>query len=133
MSDFGREDYANRRLWPRHPAREDVGVACRAGTLGIGRDLALRLLDLSAVGACLLLEEPVEKGSLVMLDLRAPDRPQVLHRAGIVVWSTPAEEGARVGVVFAPALSTGELRELCDLAEKQDREPISLQGSASQV
>ncbi len=96
---------ANRRRLPRRPPLRGVTVVCRKGNLGLGADLALRLLDLSESGARLRAREELGKGQEVTLALDSPRQSRPVEVVGTVLWCVPAEDASWVvGVTLAKPL-----------------------------
>lgn len=104
----------NRRLDRRRPPRGRVRVVCQRGSLELGANLALALLDLSETGALLLIKEALEKGREVSLALEQVGTGRTFKRVGIVAWSAPLPDGKsfRAGVAFQKRLEYREIREL---------------------
>jgi len=101
-----------RRLWPRFPPLEETCASCHSGTLRIGRDLAVSLTDLSDTGAGLLLSEPLLRGEVVEVGLRAPGLKDEVRRMGVIVWAKAEGETCRVGILFSERLGAAALRAL---------------------
>src|SRR5256885_2178544 len=59
MSNPERTVRKNRRANPRRAPKGSTRVTCRRGSLGLGPNLALSLLDVSETGARLLVKEPL--------------------------------------------------------------------------
>jgi hypothetical protein len=111
-------NFAERRLSPRYPPKASTRVSCREGTLGLGRDLALSVGDLSETGLQLLLSEPVERGRVVEVVLLAPGWREEARRLGMVMWTKPTlDGGCQVGIQLSQRLSRDALRDLCYLPE----------------
>ncbi len=118
MQESQKTTETERRQSARFLPREGVTVVCRRGTLGLGRDLALSLLDVSDVGARLALGDLLSRGDVVEVGLAAPDWPGPIARVGVVVWSKEADDGScQIGVVFSRGLAASELRDLCQPIE----------------
>ena len=113
MTDERLPDSLGRRLWPRFPPLEGARASCHSGTLGIGRDLAVAVTDISDTGVGLVLSEPLTRGEVVEVGLRAAGADEV-RRMGVVIWAA-ADEGdrCRVGVLFSERLGAETLRALC--------------------
>jgi hypothetical protein len=106
----------NHRVDSRYPALPGARATChRAGAPALEGDLALALIDLTDVGAGLLVHEPIGTGEMVEVGILAPGWAQPLTRTGVVCWSGDAVRGYRIGVVFATGLNFAELEELCEL------------------
>ncbi len=97
---------ANRRASRRQPARCNARIECRKGSLGLGRNLVKRFLDLSETGVRLLLSDELTRGqeAEILFEPRGAGKP--IKRIGRVVWSVKAgEDGYCVGVHFDKPLS----------------------------
>jgi hypothetical protein len=103
----------NRRARPRRAAKGSIRAACRLGRTGLGKNLALRLLDVSEAGACLALAQAVGPGREVEVGLLAPCCGREHRRAGQVVWCAAAADGSHLaGVRFDQPLSYAILHDL---------------------
>jgi len=83
----------------RRPARSAVRVVLRAGTMGLGPNLATGLVDLSEDGLCVLSKLPLKVGSEaeVCLDKAGSQKP--LKLVAEVRWCNGDETtGYRVGL-----------------------------------
>jgi len=114
----GEQGSAERRLSPRFPPRDGTRVGCRRGTIGLGRDLALSVVELSETGLRLLLNEPLEHGQMVEVTLSPPGGGPEVRRLGLVMWARGDRDGeCQAGVQFSERLSPEALRDLCQLPE----------------
>ncbi len=104
---------SNRRTSPRRLPRGSSKAICRKGTLGLGPNLALSLIDLSETGVQLLLREPLPAGQEVEVCLLAPGSPRKVKLTGRVVWSAPAANNSCwVGIRFDKFLSYSAVQEI---------------------
>ena len=107
------EPEQERRQHPRHVPKHGVRVLCRTGTLGLGPDLAISLVDISEIGLRLVVPSAMQKGQEVEIELEAPGRGRALKLMADVIWSMPNDEGTYwVGVEFRRQLTYGELQDL---------------------
>jgi len=114
MTDERLPDSLGRRLWPRFPPLCESRASCHTGTLGIGRNLAVAVTDISDTGVGLILSESLMRGEVVEVGLRAPGWTDEVRRMGVVVWAAASEgETCRVGVHFSERLGPEALRDLC--------------------
>jgi hypothetical protein len=118
MNPFDLLRTTDRRLGARYSPRKDTTATCHRGTLGLGRDLALSVLDLSDIGGCLVLGEPLDRGQVVEVALLAPGWAAAVKRLGVIVWSEASgTEGYEAGIIFSRSLEFNDLRDLCYLPE----------------
>jgi hypothetical protein len=102
----------NQRRSRRQPAKKSVKAACFKGSMGLGANLALSVLDVSETGVRLLVKADLPPGQEVEIDLESPGSQKVKALAR-VVWSVPAEDGTfRVGARFDKGLSYAALQAL---------------------
>jgi len=90
-----------RRRHDRSPNRE-AQIACTSAEhkqAGKSINLALRLLDTSATGACLVTRVPLREGSPVILGIILPQNKARVMTKGVVRWSTSLEQKGRVAHV----------------------------------
>jgi hypothetical protein len=100
----------NRRLAPKGGTK----VACFNGTMGLGANLALLLLDVSETGARLTVKACLELGQAVEVQLTAPGKGRPFKLAAVVTWSAPAgEQDWCLGVRFDKRLRYIDLMDLC--------------------
>ncbi|MBI1916030.1 MAG: PilZ domain-containing protein [Planctomycetes bacterium] len=100
----------NRRANPRRAPKSSTRVTCRRGTLGLGPNLALSLLDVSETGARLLVKEPLATGQEIELGLLAPGALRESTLPALVVWTLETADGAHcAGVQFQKRLSYAAL------------------------
>jgi hypothetical protein len=88
-------------------------VVCRKGTLGLGRNLAVALLDVSETGVRLCLKEELAPGQEVEVCLLAPGEARETKRTGRVIWCVPGADGTHlVGVHFDKQLAFAAVQDL---------------------
>jgi hypothetical protein len=96
----------SRRLSPKRGIR----VTCRKGSLDLGPNLALAVLNVSETGIGLVLSAALEQGQEVSLTLDVSTGGKPVKRFGQVVWSAQIEEGAyRTGIRLEKPLRGIEL------------------------
>jgi hypothetical protein len=104
---------ANRRASRRQRGRGNLKVECRKGAHGLGPNAAVSLLDLSELGACLVLKAKWDKGQEVEVLILGGYGTEAIKRLANVVWSQPTENNCYVtGVHFQRALRYGDLQRL---------------------
>jgi|SRR5947208_481779 len=102
----------DRRLVPRRLARQGVQVACRTGTLGLGQNIALALVDISEVGLRLAVKSALAKGQEIEIELLAPGKSRPLKLLAEVIWCSTAEDDSHwVGAEFRHHLSYAEIQD----------------------
>ena len=105
---------ANRRLSKRRGVKRSSKISCRKGILGLGRDLAVRLLDLSETGVRLVIKEILRKGEEVEIGLLPIGGSREVIRKGQVAWAVATAEGeCCIGVAFEKRLDYALLSSLC--------------------
>jgi hypothetical protein len=93
--------------------RGTARVECRKGSLGLGRNLIRRVIDLSETGICVDLNITAEAGQeceCLFIGLRAG---KTVKRIAKVVWTQPVENGVtRAGLHFASPLAYAQADQL---------------------
>jgi hypothetical protein len=103
----------NRRSSPRLRARGGSKSICRKGTLGLGANVALALLDVSETGVRLRVKEPLALGQEVEVGLQGPGHGSEFKMTGRVVWCIPAADGTHlVGIHFDKPLNFKAVQDL---------------------
>ena len=106
---------SNRRASYRRPPRLGTGVEVRRGVVGIGFDVAVSLVDVSAGGACVRLSVPVQPGDLVHLALLRPGASRPHRLQAEVRWGWEEVGGlVLAGVRFRYRLAPDELDALAE-------------------
>jgi len=99
----------NRRINFRRKAKSCVKACCRRGSLDLGPNIGVGLLDLSETGVRLVLREQVLLHHEVSVTLEGPHSRQPLKRIGRVMWCLEtAEKNFVAGVQFDKRLPYGE-------------------------
>jgi hypothetical protein len=112
MSTLASEQKNRRQSMRRHP-RGATQVNCLKGAMGFGRNLALRLLDVSEQGVRLVLKEPLTCGQEVELQLQGVSHRRPIKYAAQVVWCVPAADGTFcVGLHLAKTMRYVDLQML---------------------
>jgi hypothetical protein len=103
----------HRRL-KRRAAKKGCTVSCRRGLLGVGPDLAIRLVDISEEGARIQIKSALKKGDEVEVSLTAPGLSRPVVRVADVAWCGPAKEGDGfwIGVQFRSLLRYADILHL---------------------
>jgi hypothetical protein len=110
------EPGANRRASPRRPLKGATKVRCFRGPMGLGANLAFSAVNVSEIGANLVVTGPFQKDEEVVVALESIVQLRPVQRKAIVVWCEPAGAGRwRVGVKFQTPLHYAELTDLARL------------------
>jgi hypothetical protein len=100
----------NRRLNRRQPPKGSTRATCHRGLFGLGRNIAVAVLDISEYGAQLVVKEPVKKGQAVEVSLEGLGRLRPIKLPAVVVWCVEGADGNHlVGTRFEKALSYADL------------------------
>jgi hypothetical protein len=91
MSDADKS--VNRRSSSRREPRGKPKVECRRGRLGLGRNLAEKLLDVSQTGARFVSKTELPGASEVEVVIVSMGRPKPVKVLGTVIRSEPNEDG----------------------------------------
>jgi hypothetical protein len=76
-------------------------VLLRKGTLGLGPDIALSVLDVSETGVRMLLKVALARGQEVEIVLQPAGYPRDVKLTGHIVWCIPTADGSHgVGIQF---------------------------------
>lgn len=95
------EPQSNRRASRRHKPKRSTKAVVLKGAYGLGRNMALSLLDVSETGARLLIQEPLAPGQEVEITFESIALHRPVKRSATVVWCVAAEDGTYgVGVRF---------------------------------
>jgi hypothetical protein len=104
---------SNKRRTRRHPARRTTRVACYKGSLGLGRNIALAIHNVSEEGACITLSELLPVGQEVELHLESIHHRRPVKVQARVVWSSTGENGTHLaGLQFQKVLPFQDLQAL---------------------
>jgi len=93
-----------RRAYQRKPPRGRCQVTLFRGTLGLGRNLALELLDISLSGARIRVAESLRPGEEVQLLLLGQGHLRPVKVLARVIWCRSDGRTAIVGVCFDKVL-----------------------------
>lgn len=95
----------NRRRCRRLPPQGGTRAACFKGTLGLGLNLALSILDISEEGVRLLIKQQLEVGQEIEINLENLNQRRPLKVLATVAWVVPTADGSWcVGVRFQRTL-----------------------------
>src|SRR5262245_47008801 len=76
----------DRRSSGRRGARRNTRAACRAGKIGMGRNIAVEVLDVSETGIRLRVKQECADNAEVQVQLGSPGLPRSITVTGKVVW-----------------------------------------------
>jgi hypothetical protein len=100
----------NRRLNRRQVPKGSTKATCHKGLFGLGRDIAVGVLDISAYGAQLVVKEPVKRGQPVEVGLEGLGRLRPIKLPAVVVWCVEGADGNHlIGTRFERALSYADM------------------------
>ncbi len=107
------ESQRNRRAARRHKPKRSTKVVCLKGAFGLGRNMALALLDVSETGTRLLIKESLAPGQEVEITFESMALYRPVKRSGAVVWCVAAQDGTfAVGVRFEKFLGFSDWQAL---------------------
>jgi hypothetical protein len=89
-------DRSNRRRDRRRSPKGRIKVICQKGTVWLGMNLAVSVLDISETGVRLAVKGPLARGEEVSLTFEGMVMLRPLQRLGTVVWSLPLADGSHV-------------------------------------
>jgi hypothetical protein len=102
-----------RRSDRRRAIKRSITVSCRKGSLGLGPNLAVALLDLSEGGVRLTVKEPLEHGQEIEIELTAPGQGRPLRLLATIVWAIAAADGTHaIGARFHRRMAYADLQRL---------------------
>ena len=103
----------NRRVSRRQKPKRSTKAVCLKGAFGLGRNIALSVLDVSETGARLVVKESLAPGPEVEVSLESIQLPRPAKRAATVGWCVAAENGTYgIGVRFAKMLGFADWQSL---------------------
>jgi hypothetical protein len=103
----------NRRLNRRQVPKGSTKATCHKGMFGLGRDVAVRILDMSQYGAQLVVKEALKSGQPVEVGLEGLGRQKPIRLPAFVVWCVEGADGNfLVGARFERALSYADMQAL---------------------
>lgn len=91
MSTATRE--TDRRLHRRRPPKRAVRVTCQLGSLGLGPNVAVSVVDLSEAAARLAVKTTMPAGQEVEVNFAEPGLGRPIRRMAVVVWCAEREDG----------------------------------------
>jgi c-di-GMP-binding flagellar brake protein YcgR len=104
---------SQRRRARRAPAKSSSKVTCRRGTLGLGPNRAVAVLDLSETGIRLVVRDGLPRGQEVEIGLEGLNHTRPLRLPAQVVWSVATADGRYcIGAQFERRLSYADLHHL---------------------
>jgi hypothetical protein len=107
---------SNRRLSQRRHPKRSTKPYCYPNALGLGRNIALAVLDVSETGARLMVREALEPGREVEVGLEGLGHRRPVKCTGRVIWSLETAEGTYcVGIHFQRALPYADLLQLANI------------------
>lgn len=106
--------HADKRVNRRKPPKRGVMVECRRGQLGLGRNLALQIIDITDGGICLQLTDELPLNDVVELILIGVGRSKPLKMLADVRWVSTVDEGIfQTGMRFRKRIPYADLNLYC--------------------
>jgi hypothetical protein len=103
----------NRRLNRRQAPKGSTKATCNKGRFGLGRDVAVAVLDISQYGAQLVVKEALKRGQPVEVGLEGLGRQRPIRLPAVVVWCVEGADGNHlVGARFERSLSYADMQAL---------------------
>jgi hypothetical protein len=102
----------NRRRGKRHQLKCSTKASCPKAR-GLGKDVAVSVLDLSETGIRLLVNEPLANGQEVEIILDSVITRKPLKVPGTIIWGVPAADGNHcIGVSFRQPVPYADMLKL---------------------
>ncbi|QVL33179.1 PilZ domain-containing protein [Telmatocola sphagniphila] len=96
----------NHRLARRRSAKPGLRVKCLKGTMGIGKNLAVGILDISETGVRLVISADLEKNQDIELEFMMPQQSKAMKVIASVSWCVALLDGTYcIGAAFKHSLS----------------------------
>ena len=106
MANITSTSEKNRRNSPRKSVRPGAKIEVRKGSFGFGKNILVRVLDLSETGMSAVIKEELPAKSEIEAVLIGNGTTKPSKRIGVVCWIVPAEEGQFcVGIAFDKRLA----------------------------
>jgi hypothetical protein len=103
----------NRRLNRRQVPKCGTKATCYKGLFGLGRDVAVAVLDMSQYGAQLVVKEAFKPGQPVEIGLEGLGRQQPIKLPAVVVWCLEGADGNHlIGARFERPLTYPDIQAL---------------------
>jgi len=103
----------NRRLSPRRPPKRSLRVSCIKGSLGLGANVGVAVLDVSETGIRLVVSSALEAGNEVEIELSSTVLPRPVKILAHVVWCVAAADGNHcIGAHFQKRMNYAYLMQL---------------------
>jgi hypothetical protein len=93
----------HRRL-RRKKAKRGTALTCRRGNLGLGKDLAISVQDISEDGARLLVKEEISPGTEVEITMTGVGANKRVTTLATVAWCKVESKSFSIGVRFRDRL-----------------------------
>jgi PilZ domain len=108
-TDSGRERRVDRRVRPKASTK----ATCRKGTLDLGGNIMLGVLDVAETGVRVLLREQLANDQEVAVTLEGPGHSRPLRAVGNVVWCLQTRDSDYcAGIRFRKRLSFSDITRL---------------------
>jgi hypothetical protein len=104
---------SERRLFRRRTPKASVRITCQLGSLGLGPNVAVSILDLSEAGTRFVAKGALPPGQEVEINLSEPSLGRPVKRLAVVVWCADQGQGTWWAVAkFDRRLDYAELHRL---------------------
>jgi hypothetical protein len=94
MDEAKEQPAKNRRAFPRRSPKRKAKICCYKGTLDLGTNLAVSLLDISESGVRLTVKSALDAGQEVNLTLEGVSHNRPLKSKGKIIWCVAAQDGS---------------------------------------
>jgi PilZ domain len=105
--------FSNHRLDRRRPTQGKPKISCHRGTMWLGKNLGVSLINASEGGLALVVTEAMSRGQMVTLTVEGRSHPRPVKLSGKITWCAPQADGTfQVGVELEKRLSGQDLMRL---------------------
>jgi PilZ domain len=108
------ESRSNRRLDLRRRPKNAAKATCRKGTLDLGANIIVAILDISETGVRLVVKEHLASNQEVAVTLDSPSHQRALRVVGLVAWCVQTHDGNFcVGIRLNKRLPYADVERIC--------------------
>ncbi len=113
MADSASPAPQKKRSFPRRGVKRKVKLTCRRGQFDMGANLAVALVNVAEVGACLLVKEALAPGDNVSVGFEGLQHRRPVTVTGKIIWAKPRPTGeCEVGIQFDKRLPYAEIAKI---------------------